>query len=138
MPSKKKLTFEEDLERRASDIISVWGDRLMLHNWDLTLVVGPTADSDHLANITWTPYYKSARLVVNSKHGLGDAAYQDGQLERTLVHELCHLLLAPYTDVYDSELNAEGVLFKLFHRGEEAAVENMTAALLEAYHGSSS
>lgn len=79
--------------------------------------------------VDWVPSYRTATISVN--HELGEDYREPEMLERIVVHELCHLVLAPMTDYIEQELNENGQFFTQFNRNEELMAEKLAKMFME-------
>jgi len=110
----------------TSEKLWIWQNRLNLKNWNISVILAPTADfkPNTLGNIRWDLVQKTAVIRV-----LDPADYHLPQsemlqdMEVTIVHELIHLSFASVmSDLQCSRAN---------HGEEEQAVSHLTDALLK-------
>lgn len=126
---------------------TLWEERMALRHWDIThyfldtqLIEGEVQD-DYL--ITATTETRWNYLTAKIKWYLPSAVrHSDEVLEATLVHELCHVALAPEQSLLDITLDRmrtgltgedmDQVLVMMYER-MELATETMSRSILRAY-----
>lgn len=86
-----------------------WQQRLGLSHWDITHVFLDSFDDDQSSDDYKTTAITEARwqyLQARIKWFLPSAArHDDAELEKILVHELCHVLLAPEQQLVDTSID---------------------------------
>ena len=100
----------EDAARREriQPLLDYWIERLFIHDFDISwMFVKPAVlnsdDGRAIAQVTFTqPYHKAfIRFDRQMVDGCSDA-----ELERCVIHELCHTLTYPYREVYHDYCNS--------------------------------
>jgi len=126
--------------------IKDWKNALMLQNWDVNVDVLSVADyrytlehnghdgPDGAFKDSWG--VNSISMVRHASHILMNGACPENQKERTLVHELSHILLHDmfeevmrFLSTIDDE-KLKGVFEDSFRNKLEIATENVTRALI--------
>ena len=116
---------QKELAARVDGYLTKWMPRMHLDNWLVVLKVLDMPGSITIAQIDWTPNYKTAYMVVNSKVENADIELTDTMLEHRVVHELCHLLTAPIGDVLRRELSEDGHTYSDFMDATESVTEHL-------------
>lgn len=135
------------IEDQISKQTKVWEERMVLQHWEiehafLDSYFGDDGEEDFKITATTEsrPDYWQAKI----KWYLPSAVRHDStHIEKTLVHELCHVLLSPEQVLIDARLDlstSDGVangefemLQTMFYGRLESATEAVTKALWKAY-----
>ena len=123
---------ESALLQSARALVDKWKPRLGIEEWAIDLFVRD-ADAAGATDTTHTPY-RHAYIALSQNAG------ESWDLETVVVHELCHVLLAPYVYAVDGLLEIlepAGPLAKHGKKGirdaSEYVTEQATKAFLRAY-----
>lgn len=110
-----------------TDHIAAWAQRLGLASWDVRF--SPVApDPEDRGSVDIDPLHKHAALRLDPHMPLS-------QVDRTIVHELLHVLWSEAEDAFGIALKSLGpaeaeTLRAIWKRGEEFAIERTVDALL--------
>ena len=116
-----------ELRRRVQALVGRWQKRLGLELW--FILIEFNSEVSYCA-VRWSPGYRNAVLMVNPK---SEARYENRRwLEHSVVHELCHLLLASVSDVHDVYAKVDSPLGLELHRGVETTADTLTSLFLRA------
>lgn len=112
------------LLKQVKLLVVKWQGLLGLNGWSIETAIAEGIPTDVAMFVQWHPHYRSAKIFINPVLDSTD------NLERTVVHELAHLFLAPIKDIMDDELNPEGYFYDRFHNASETTVEGITSAIM--------
>jgi len=76
----------------AVSIVREYQSKFRLNHWDIDVHFTGQQDADAIGECSAEPRYKSCSIFLNL-----DKAKSQDHLKRTVVHELFHLILSPYT-----------------------------------------
>ena len=79
--------------------IEPWMEKLGIPHWSIEVTYGPCADRNWQASCDRQVAYNQAHIIIDPKH----AVDEEGVI-RSLVHELLHVVLAPF-DLYRDVLS---------------------------------
>lgn len=83
-------------------------------------------NSDAKAEASWPPLSLPADLSFEENAAL---SLSQEELEWTIVHELCHLLISPFHDMVRLVLGEGTAADQILQTGEEKAIEELVAVL---------
>lgn len=115
------LTIEQ-LQQKCTE----WQQRLRLQDWEVQIVIRRERDfavANRSGEVDWTLSKKMAviRILDQADYGPGIMVPQD--MENDLVHELLHLLFAPFSGKLDED--------SLEYTTMEQAINTLSAAMVE-------
>lgn len=107
-------------------MVSKWKPILGLQNWIILVAGTEEPHAPYSMMVHWEPHYKTATLTVNFNVPQPEIDFGT-ILEEIIVHELCHIVLAPIRDVIEDEIGAEGVLGKILDNANESLTEDLAS-----------
>lgn len=137
MTDEPQLMTDEEYRAALERYVVKWQPLLGLQNWHIAVVVTKDVLSNNvLADIAWTPHYRHATMGSSIKHvTFHEIDFAEEHIERTAVHELCHLLLAPIRDVIHNQFDGESFGWLAFKGRQETVVDELTNLILRLYKG---
>ncbi len=123
-------TLTKDKER-VIRYLQKWQGILGLDGWQLCTLFVPTqpADQPDLSmRVEWPTYYKSADIKIFPHN----RENHDTVVERTVVHELCHLIFAPVDDVLHTMIGCDSEVNKRYSDQLEGCVDHLAVMLHKA------
>lgn len=107
--------------------LDYWKNVLNLMNWDIEVKIerAQKMRENCAGSVNWTLQKKMANICILDPIDYPDDLMSDQDMEKTLVHELLHLNLAPLHDDH-----SHGEHYELF---EEWAINDISAALIALY-----
>lgn len=97
---------------------------LGLENWTFLVCAVKEPDEEFALSITWVPPYRTGTIAINLATPCPEISL-DLLLEECVIHEMCHAVQAPITDLIDLEVQPDGVLGKMFSRSLELQTEHL-------------
>ena len=116
---------QKEIATKVNSYLTKWMPIMHLDNWMVVLRVVDIPGSSTIADIDWSPNYKTAYMTVNAKVENADVELTDTMLEHRIVHELCHLLTAPISDIMRRELSEEGHTYSDYMDAAESVTEHL-------------
>lgn len=99
-------------------LVNKWQRRLRLADWKVTAVFAdPSVMPEHMGEIPSNPSEMTALLRI-----AGDV--EESEIEPTVIHELLHLRLIPWSDGFDDEPN---------HEARETGINLLAESFLRAF-----
>lgn len=102
-----------------SRLCKLWQKRLRITDWSIRIGWGKSEKMDALGLTEYDPRGMSAKVTI--AEGMADAAYEDGGIEQTVIHELLHIVIHG-----DQEYTGEQIM-------QERAINQIADALYRAY-----
>ena len=116
---------QKEIATKVNSYLTKWMPIMHLDNWMVVLRVVDIPGSSTIADIDWPSNYKTAYMTVNAKVENADVELTDTMLEHRIVHELCHLLTAPISDIMRRELSEEGHTYSDYMDAAESVTEHL-------------
>lgn len=111
------------LDQKIRKLVKEWVPIIGLAHWDIKVSYKSDKNSLHLATAQTQQHYYELNVVFNRPKVSQLSA---GELEKLVVHELCHAPLSSLTDGHGHKSD------KLVHYLDEQATSNFALALLRA------
>jgi hypothetical protein len=119
MLSKKEMWM-------ARAFINKWKERLKLSEWNIGVGVDYYEEDKSFAEVRDEFYTKRALILLSKK-----AFINERELEDTIVHELCHLILRDWSKSWEEVLARErATIDELLEGKEEIVVHKIVEGLL--------
>jgi hypothetical protein len=99
--------------------VSTWQRRLRVSDWKISVAWGTMAEMDACGLTLYDPRGMTAEMTI--AQDMEDAAYEDGGIEQTVIHELLHVVMHG-----DQEYRGEKIM-------QERAINQIADALYRAY-----
>lgn len=91
-------------------------------------------DAQRAANVRWPKNYKEATIAFDREFvKLAD----DAALERTVLHELLHLVMSQLDDAMEEQIGTSSYVMSAFCDAREAVLDTLTNLMLRARDGKS-
>ena len=123
------MASAEQVRAEVEGYLAKWVPLLGLTNWQIVLTV-EKMDWGQAAQTSWEGNYRKALLTVNltPKDSWEPERQLHGELlEKTILHELSHLLLATLSDCVIAEFQKESVFRRQFEGREETVVDELVS-----------
>lgn len=99
--------------------VRTWQTRLRVTDWHVSVAWGTLASIEACGTTLYDPRAMTAQMSI--AQDMEDAAYEDGGIEQTVIHELLHLVIHG-----DREYKGEQIM-------QERAINQIADALYRAY-----
>lgn len=129
----KEVTDDQRIAR-IQPLFTKWITLLSLADWDITWqfvdkLAGPDGDNA-IARVT--PIWPYQRAHIRLVRKAVDAAGLPGEIETVIVHELCHLVMAPLWEAIDDVLGG-GTIANRLHGHMETLMDIFALGLQYSY-----
>lgn len=111
-------------DKQAKKLISQWQKVMDLEGWRIQFFFEPRLESNIRGRCYWEGGLKDATILLNPKDSIWTNKYP---MERTIIHELCHLIFAKMGDPCPDEIEtAVGYLTTIFFNIKKSKQKHLT------------